>query len=86
MTQPRQPAFWLDSKRTSGLQRQSHGLLLLCVRDDLATALNRSISRMDWELSKENFQPLKRGRGPEKLQDAEPSPSASKAALDETRR
>jgi len=41
---------------------------------------------MDWELSKENFQPLKRGRGPEKLQEEEPSPSVSKAMLDETRR
>lgn len=41
---------------------------------------------MDWELSKENFQPLKRGRDPEKLEQAVASPSESKVALEKTRR
>ena len=42
---------------------------------------------MDWELSKENFQPLKQGRLPGQLQPLKPqaAPAAS-ADLEETRK
>ena len=41
---------------------------------------------MDWELSKENFQPLKRGRDPVVLDEATTSPSADKERREEQRR
>lgn len=40
----------------------------------------------EWELCKENFQPLKRGRDPEKLADVAPSPAVAKKTIEEQRR
>ena len=41
---------------------------------------------MDWELSKENFQPLKQGRDPTNLDEDAKSPAATKVQMEHQRR